>query len=132
VYQRFTEPVEARAASTPSARTRPAIAQQFDMLKNRDLPLDATFTILVGSYPTASPRVSDEVRAITSWLESCGLPVYYAEADHGPGGRWHRVLAGAYADEPTARRELARLKAQDVTLEAQIVSASVATGTEPR
>jgi type II secretory pathway predicted ATPase ExeA len=131
LYQRLTQPVEARtvrAAVGPAT----AAAQPFDMLKNRDLPLDATYTILVGSYPTASPRVSDEVRAITSWLESTGLSVYYAEVDHGPGGRWHRVLAGSYSDENTARRDLDRLKAADPTLEAQIVGASVAIGTEPQ
>jgi hypothetical protein len=98
-------------------------------LRNRDLPLDATVTILVGSYPTASPRVSDEVRAMTTWLETAGLPVFYAEIDHGPGGRWHRVLAGAYTDEEAARRDVERLKALAPTLEARVVSASYATST---
>ena len=124
LYQRFTV-VEAR--TTQPAPSLPA--PRFDALRNRDLPLDATVTILVGSYPTASPRVSDEVRAITTWLETAGLPVFYAEIDHGPGGRWHRVLAGAYTDEEAARRDVERLKALAPTLEARVVSASYATST---
>jgi hypothetical protein len=124
LYQRFTV-VEAKAAQPLPSLPAP----RFDALRNRDLPLDATLTILVGSYPTPSPRVSDEVRAITTWLETAGLPVYYAEIDHGPGGRWHRVLAGAYTDEEAARRDVERLKALAPTLEARVVSASYATST---
>ena len=66
---------------------------------------------------------------MTNWLESAGLPVYYAEVDHGPGGRWHRVLAGAYTDEDVARRELERLKAAAPTLDPRLVSARAATST---
>jgi type II secretory pathway predicted ATPase ExeA len=124
LYQRFTTRVEAQASP-------PAVVQtpHFDVLRSRDLPLDATVTILVGSYPTASPRVSDEVRAITTWLELAGLPVYYAEIDHGPGGRWHRVLAGAYTDEESAMRDVERLKALAPALEARVVTAAYATST---
>jgi type II secretory pathway predicted ATPase ExeA len=121
VYERMSQRVEARA------RAVPARGPSFDALKSRDLPLGASLTILVGAYPTASPRLSDDVRAITNWLESAGLPVYYAEVDHGPGGRWHRVLAGAYTDEAAARRELERLKAVAPALDARIVSAHAAT-----
>jgi type II secretory pathway predicted ATPase ExeA len=129
LYQRVTQAVEAK--SPPAvARAVSGPGQPFDMLKNRDLPLDAAFTILVGSYPTASPRLSDEVRTITSWLEGAGLDVYYAEIDHGPGGRWHRVLAGAYPDDTSARGALERLKRADPTLDAQIVGAGAAIGTE--
>jgi hypothetical protein len=123
VYERMTQRVEARA--TGSAPT----AASFDALKSRDLPLGASMTILVGSYPTASPRVPDDVRAMTNWLESAGLPVYYAEVDRGLGGRWHRVLAGAYTDADVARRELERLKAAAPALDARVVSARAATST---
>jgi len=123
LYERLTRPAEASMLRAPA----PAVAASFDPLKNRDLPIDANVTILVGSYPTASPRVSDDVRAMTTWLESAGLPVYYAEVDYGPGGRWHRVLAGAYNNEESARRDVARLKAAAPSLDARIVDARTAT-----
>jgi type II secretory pathway predicted ATPase ExeA len=123
VYERLTQRVEARATGFVPG------AVPFDAPRSRDLPLGAAVTILVGSYPTASPRVSDDIRAMTNWLESAGLPVYYAEVDHGPGGRWHRVLAGAYTDEDVARRELERLKAAAPALDARVVSARAATAT---
>jgi general secretion pathway protein A len=129
VYERLTQPVEARSGG--AASTAPA----FDALKNRDLPLDATLTILVGSYPTASPRVSEDVRAMTGWLESAGFAVYYAEVDHGPGGRWHRVLAGAYTDEDAAKHDLDRLKAAAPSLESRIINArasTLASGFDPQ
>ncbi|HEV3058948.1 MAG TPA: AAA family ATPase [Vicinamibacterales bacterium] len=126
VYERFAQSVEARATAAGSSPLQPPA---YDALKNRDLPLDAVLTILVGSYPTASPRVSDDVRAMTNWLEGSGLAVYYAEVDYGPGGRWHRVLAGAYADEDVARRELHRLKTAAPLLDARVVSARDATST---
>jgi type II secretory pathway predicted ATPase ExeA len=123
VYERMIQRVEARATGPSS------IPAAFDALKTRELPLTASMTILVGSYPTASPRVSEDVRAMTNWLESAGLPVYYAEVDHGPGGRWHRVLAGAYTDADLARHELERLKAAAPALDARIVSVRAATST---
>jgi hypothetical protein len=129
VYERLTQPLEARSSGSASA------APVFDPLKNRDLPLDATVTILVGSYPTASPRVSEDVRAMTGWLEAAGFAVYYAEVDHGPGGRWHRVLAGAYTNEDDAKRDLDRLKAAAPSLESRIVNARAATsasGVDPQ
>jgi type II secretory pathway predicted ATPase ExeA len=126
LYQRFNARVEAKAAAAAPVAAGQA-PPQFDVLRNRDLPLEATVTILVGSYPTASPRASDDVRAMTTWLELTGLPVFYAEVDHGPGGRWHRVLAGAYTDEEAARRDVERLKTIAPTLDARIVSASYAT-----
>jgi type II secretory pathway predicted ATPase ExeA len=122
VYDRLSPRVEAK----PSPAASPPVIP-FDALKSRDLPLDAGVTILVGSYPTASPRVSDDVRSLTSWLESAGLPVYYAEVDYGPGGRWHRVLAGAYVDEGAAQRDMARLKAAAPSLAMRIVTAHDAT-----
>jgi type II secretory pathway predicted ATPase ExeA len=120
LYERFAESVEARTRTVLAAPPH-----GYDALKDHDLPIDARLTILVGSYPTASPRVSDDVRAMTSWLEAAGLPVYYAEVDYGPGGRWHRVLAGAYTDESIARRDMARLKAAAPSLEARLVSAQM-------
>src|SRR5262249_50884516 len=67
LYDRFTRATTVKAAAHALQSGLPAPA--FDALKSRDLPLDAGLTILVGSYPTASPRSSDDVRDITNWLE---------------------------------------------------------------
>src|SRR5262249_57463594 len=88
---------------------------------------DGGLTILGGSYPTTSPHISDDVHAMTNWLEAAGLPVYHAEVDLGSRGRWHRVLAGAYQDQDAARRDVARLKAAAPTLDPRIVDARAAT-----
>jgi cell division septation protein DedD len=120
VYQRFSAAGEARSIGASTAPP-PSAAQP---LRNRDLPADAAFTILIGSYPASTSRVSDDVRALTSWLERSGMPVFYAELDRGVGGRWHRVMAGAYTDRQAAQHDLDRLKIAAPALEGRIVAAA--------
>lgn len=76
---------------------------------NRDVPPDASLTILVGAYPASSASLEQDVRALTERLETSGYDVYYADVDLGPKGRWHRVLAGAYTDPQVAQREADRV-----------------------
>ena len=63
--------------------------------------------------------------ALTEWLEASGFRVFHAEVDLGPRGRWQRVLAGAYTDSQTARRDAERLKAAAPQSDAHLVSAGV-------
>ena len=135
VYQRLSPRVEARLGPPPTLQ--PAVPS-VDELHPRDLPLDAGATILVGSYPATSPHTSEDVRAMTVWLETAGLPVYYVDVDRGPSGHWQRVLVGAYSDERAAREDLALLKSAAPMLDARILSAKLATspavpaGSEPQ
>ena len=94
----------------------------------RDLPSDAGLTILAASYPQTGASEPD-IRALTKWLEASGYEVYYATVDHGPDGRWQRVLAGAYTDRDAASTDAARLRAAAPELDAQVVTSAVATGT---
>src|SRR5262245_8839446 len=68
LYQRFTTPVEARAIAhpmpLPTLPVPPALPRQ------RRLPAAAAFTIDIGLYPAPGAQPSDDVRAVTSWLES--------------------------------------------------------------
>jgi type II secretory pathway predicted ATPase ExeA len=98
----------------------------------RALPANAEMTILVGSYPAASADSTDDVRALTNWLEASGFPVFYADIDLGPRGRWHRVLAGAYTDPHLALRDAERLKAAAPSTDAHVVSAGFAMGLTAR
>jgi hypothetical protein len=95
---------------------------------SRQLPADASLTIVVGSYPLGDARTVADVAALTDWLETSGFRVYYAEVDLGSNGRWQRVLAGAYTDPQTARRDEERLKAAAPHSDVHLVSAGVATG----
>jgi type II secretory pathway predicted ATPase ExeA len=122
LYDALSRRVEARPIHATTARARTA-----DPPNGHALPDDAGLTILVGSYPTTSPHISDDVRAMSNWLEAAGLPVYHAEVDLGSRGRWHRVLAGAYQDQDSAQRDVARLKAAAPALDARIVDARTAT-----
>jgi hypothetical protein len=54
--------------------------------------------------------------------------VFHAEVDLGSGGRWQRVLAGAYTDPEMARRDVDRLKTLAPQSDAHLVSAALATG----
>ena len=94
----------------------------------RTLPAAATLTILAGSYPQ-SPTSDADIRAMTEWLEASGYRVFYASIDHGVDGRWQRVLAGAYTDFQQATSEAARIRAAAPELEARVVTAAAATGT---
>jgi hypothetical protein len=51
------------------------------------------------------------------------------DADLGSLGHWHRVLAGAYTDPETARRDVARLQSAAPASGVRLVSAEFATGT---
>ncbi len=66
--------------------------------------------------------------ALTDWLESSGFTVFYADVDLGSRGRWQRVLAGAYADPESARRDADRLQDAAPHSDARLVSAGFATG----
>jgi hypothetical protein len=92
------------------------------------LPADAAFTILVGSYPIGEPTTAADVAALTDWLESSGFAVFYADVDLGSRGRWQRILAGAYTDSESARRDADRLKIAAPQSDARLVSAGFATG----
>ena len=50
--------------------------------------------------------------------------MYYAPIESASGGRWQRVLAGAYADDATARADADRLKLAAPSIEAQVVAAA--------
>ena len=94
----------------------------------RRLPADAALTILVSSFPLAEARTAADITAVTEWLEASGFRVFYSEVDLGSRGRWQRVLAGAYTDPLTARRDVDRLKAAAPQSDVHLVSAGVATG----
>jgi len=92
----------------------------------------AAFTILVGSFPLPLEAAAPDVASTTQWLEASGFRVFYAEVDLGSHGRWQRVLAGAYADSQSARRDAERLRAAAPQSDAHLVSASFAVGLAPR
>jgi len=123
VYQRITAPVQARALAFPPPPSLPAGAPP-DALRARELPSNAAFTIMFGAYPADSAGVPEQVRALTTWLENAGLPVYYAELNRGISGRWYRVMAGSYTDNQSAARDLERLKAAAPSLDAHVTSTS--------
>ena len=121
VYQRVSQRVEARTPVAAPASPQMPIGNE--ALRNRNLPAEAAFTIVVGAFPDAANGVSDQVRSLTTWLENAGLPVYYAQLDRGIGGRWCRVLAGTYTDPESAVRDLMRLKAAAPGLDAHVTAA---------
>ncbi len=98
----------------------------------RELPADAAFTILVSSFPLPLDAAAPDVASTTQWLEASGFRVFYAEVDLGSHGRWQRVLAGAYTDSQSARRDADRLRAAAPQSDAHLVSASFAIGLAPR
>ena len=93
---------------------------------SRQLPADASLTILVGAYPIATPQFDADIRSMTEWLEASGFHVYYSPIDSGSGQRWQRVLAGAYTDERTARIDADRLKLAAPSVDARVVTAETA------
>ena len=80
------------------------------------------------SFPVGLDTTGGDVTATTDWLEASGFPVYYAEVDLGSRGRWQRVLAGAYTDSQTARRDAERLRAAAPQSDVHLVSAGYAIG----
>jgi type II secretory pathway predicted ATPase ExeA len=133
LYQRFAAGVEASSRRTvdrlpvPAPPSPPAVPVRAPA-PARALPADAVLTILVGSYPVADATTAADVAALTAWLEGSGFRVFYAEVDFGTSGRWRRVLAGAYTDPETARRDEERLKAAAPQSDVHLVSAGAATG----
>jgi general secretion pathway protein A len=126
IYEHFeVATLQASARPISFVAVAPAPAKASD----RRLPAGAALTILTGSYPETD-RYRPEVQSVTAWLEASGYPVYYATVDHGPDGRWQRVLAGAYTDPDAAAADAARLSAAAPDLDVQVVTSSVATGTD--
>ena len=137
VYQRFVEteriavrPIEHPAMPAPPPMRVPAavISRGPSTGAKRELPAEASFTILVGSFAVGLDTTGADVAATTDWLEASGFPVYYAEVDLGSRGRWQRVLAGAYTDSQTARRDAERLRAAAPQSDVHLVSAGYAIG----
>jgi len=114
LYERFSPPVQARAmtVAAPPVVTRP-----------HALPEDVNFTVLVGSFPAYEPDSADAIRALTDWLGTFGLTVYYADVELGLNGHWQRVLAGAYTNAESARRDADRLNMASPALDARVVDA---------
>jgi general secretion pathway protein A len=139
VYQRLADGDRsiARAserAAPPAAAARPplvTVSRAVTAEAARELPAEATFTILVSSFPLPLEAAAPDVVATTQWLEASGFRVYYAEVDLGSHGRWQRVLAGAYTDSQSARRDADRLRAAAPQSDAHLVSASFAIGLAP-
>jgi type II secretory pathway predicted ATPase ExeA len=143
LYQRFakTEQAVSRSAERPAlpgaghsveaprddVRTAVA-ARDVQPSVDRQLPADAALTILVSSYPETESTAAGDIQALTEWLEAAGFRVFYAEVDLGSHGRWQRVLAGAYTDPESARRDVDRLKAAAPSSDVRLVSAGYATG----
>jgi hypothetical protein len=116
------------AAPKPAVQAPALPPQAASPVVDRALPASTAYTILVGAYPLADPQSAKDIRATTEWLEASGIHVYYAPIDSASGGRWQRVLAGAYEDDAAARADVERLKAAAPALDAQVVAAGAAGG----
>jgi hypothetical protein len=137
IYQRFADverPI-ARQPDRPIAAAQPVVqvpaanvVRGVPPAVDRELPADAAFTILVGSFPIGVETTPGDVSATTDWLEASGFRVFYAQVDLGSRGRWQRVLAGAYTDSQAARRDAERLKAAAPQSDVHLVSAGFAIG----
>jgi general secretion pathway protein A len=79
------------------------------------------FAILVGTYPIGS----DDIQPMAQWLEASGFRVARAEVDLGSRGHWQRLLAGAYTDADTARRDAERLKIAAPTIDGRVVMQAI-------
>jgi general secretion pathway protein A len=138
VYKRFGEVKPSAASSTPRPQTQSAsappagtsaeVAPATAPVVDRELPADAAFTILAGSFPVGLETTAPDVANMTDWLETSGFRVFYAEVDLGSRGRWQRVLAGAYTDSTTAQRDTERLKEAAPQSDVHLVSARFAIG----
>jgi type II secretory pathway predicted ATPase ExeA len=124
LYQRL-QPRIVQAATQPVATFTATSVSGWSA--NRQLPADATVTILVGSYPTGVPASEGQIRSITDWLDRAGLHAYYADVDLGALGHWRRVFAGAYANAGRATRDVERLKASAPGLDLRAIDAREAT-----
>ena len=125
VYERFAAP---KRSETAAPVAPPASVATATPVADRALPSNAAFTILVGAYPLDDPQSTADIRSTTEWLEAAGLRVYYAPIESVSGGRWQRVLAGAYADDATARADADKLKTSIPAIDPQVVAASASGG----
>jgi general secretion pathway protein A len=131
LYERFANDIVHAEGGVAMPRVPPAPSTPLrpGPSTHRQLPASAAETILVGSYPVSDPASAEGVRALTDWLEAMGFRVFYADADLGSLGHWNRVLAGAYTDPVTARRDVARLQSVAPASGVRLVTAGFATGT---
>jgi hypothetical protein len=95
---------------------------------DRELPAEAAFTILVSSFPDGLASTASNVASTTEWLEASGFRVFHAHVHLGSRGRWQRVLAGAYGDSQSARRDMERIRAVAPQTDAHLVNAGFAIG----
>jgi type II secretory pathway predicted ATPase ExeA len=126
VYQRFASGSAAAARQSGSSAVPMAVRRTEISRLDRQLPPDAALTILVASYPAGSTASTTEIQSLTDWLEASGFPVYYADIDLGPRGRWQQVLAGTYTDLETAGQDIARLKTAAPGIDAHVIGAAAA------
>jgi general secretion pathway protein A len=120
LYQRFdVDAVQAKTRVESDAVSNAAV-----VTVSRELPASSSLTILVGSFQE-DQQSQGGVAALTEWLEAAGYAVYYEHVDTGGGGgRWLRVMAGAYDDPETAAREAERLNAAAPGLDARVIAAA--------
>ena len=137
LYERFVdgERVVAHAPERLASQIVPAVpvpaanvARSLMAVADRELPAEAAFTILVGSFPVGLDTTAADVTALTDWLEASGFRVFLADVDLGSRGRWRRVLAGSYTDSQEARRDAERLRAAAPQSDVHLVSADFAIG----
>jgi general secretion pathway protein A len=134
VYQRFATsgPVTrstAHVGPIPAAPATPAAAVPRNVAPpDRELPAEAAFTILVSSFPDGLASTASNVASTTELLEASGFRVFHAQVHLGSRGRWQRVLAGAYSDSQSARRDMERIRAAAPESDAHLVSAGFAIG----
>jgi general secretion pathway protein A len=144
VYQRFAASASvarstARVGPIPAVSITPARAVPQNLPAtaaaadrgappDRELPAEAAFTILVSSFPDGLASTASNVASTTEWLEASGFRVFHAQVHLGSRGRWQRVLAGAYSDSQSARRDMERIRAAAPQSDAHLVSAGFAIG----
>jgi general secretion pathway protein A len=114
----------ATLALAASATAVGATAWLYDrFVSSLERPVSAAsgpFAILIGSYPSGS----DEARQVAEWVQASGLTVNRTDVDLGARGRWQRILAGAYSDRESARRDAERLKSA-AAIDGRVVSQPV-------
>jgi general secretion pathway protein A len=126
MYERYATKTMRAEAHAPAAGDAAAAAAT--PIAERLLPSNTPFTILVGAYPLDNPQSAADIRSTTEWLEAAGMRVYYAPIESASGGRWQRILAGAYADDTSARADAGKLKAAVPAIDPQVVAANTSGG----
>jgi len=129
MYERFG--IKEVRVQTPASAASPAASVAAATSADRTLPANTPFTILVGAYPLDDPHSASDIRSTTEWLEAAGLRVYYAPIESASGGHWQRILAGAYADDASARADARKLKAEVPAIDPQVVAAARRPGMNP-